>query len=316
MDKLELEKAYHEYGTITKTAKHFGCSHGKIRYQLDKHKINYKLERNTSKISKDDLEKVYKDTQSVREAGRHFNMSHEKARRLLVKYGLCNKLVRYNCDHNFFSEDSQHSFYWAGFIAADGAIIDRRKTLELSIGLAQKDKNHIQKFKQNISAENPIHDILIKNSKRNPNWNDCWKSEIKITSNKLCKDLERFNVVPRKSKIYTFPEWLVNHELTHHFMRGYFDGDGSFFYPKLKEGRIVEQLYFGLRGTSEFLTVYRTILERKCNLTERAKPIRVNNGIGVLEYGGNGIMNDIVRFLYKDADIYLERKRDIIKDKL
>jgi len=313
MDKLTLERAYQDQGTVQKTAQYFGCSYGKIRYQLDKHKINYTLERNTSKISKDDLEKIYIDTQSIREVGKHFDMSHEKARQLLVKHGLCNKLVRYDCNYDFFLSDNQKSFYWAGFIAADGAVIDRRKTLELSIGLAQRDKNHIQKFKYNIDAENPIHDHLVKNSRRNPNWNDCWKSEIKITSNQLCNDLARFNVVPRKSKIYTFPEWLIRRELVNHFMRGYFDGGGSFFYSKPKEGRTIKQVYFGLRGTSKFLKTYRSILERECGLDERTKDIRINNGIGVLEYGGNGIVGNIAKFLYRDADIYLDRKYEIAK---
>jgi len=94
-------------------------------------------------------------------------------------------------------------------------------------------------------------------------------------------------------------------------MRGYNDGDGSFFIGKLQEGRTVEQVYFGLRGTVEFLTIYRSILEEKCDLDIREKSVRVNTGIGVLEYGGNGILSKITDYLYKDATIYLPRKRDI-----
>jgi hypothetical protein len=309
MDKLELEKAYKEHGTIQNTAKYFGYSYGKIRYQLDKYNIPYTLERNTDNININELKQIYKETQSIRKVGEYFNMSHEKARQLLNKHNLCNKLTRYNCNHDFFSLDNQWSFYWAGFIAADGSIDYMRNVL--GIGLAQKDKIILETFKQHINAENPIYDYLVKNSLRNPRWNDSVKSEIKITSNKLCEDLKRFNVVPRKSLIYTFPEWLIAHPLVNHFMRGYFDGDGSFFI-NVGRNRFAKQIYFNLRGTIEFLTIYRLILERECGLIVEDIPIRINCGIGMLEYGGNNIVGKIAKFLYHDAVVYLERKHNIV----
>ena len=164
-----------------------------------------------------------------------------------------------------------------------------------------------------LKAETPIRDYLIKNSKRNAKWNDTWACQISITSEKLVKDLAKFNIVPRKSLIYTFPEWLINHPLVHHFIRGYNDGDGSFFVPKLVNGRTVEQVYFSLRGTPKFLEVVRSILEEKCALKERTNDIRISSGQGVLEYGGNGIVAKIAQYLYKDAVIWLPRKHEIIK---
>jgi len=99
-------------------------------------------------------------------------------------------------------------------------------------------------------------------------------------------------------------------------MRGYFDGDGSFYESKLTQGRMVKQVNFSLRGTIKFLKVYRSILERECNLKKRTKDIRINSGIGVLEYGGNGVIKQIVKFLYKDTVTHLDRKKEIIKKML
>jgi DNA-binding transcriptional regulator WhiA len=308
MEKEKLQEIYNQFKSVRKTAEFFGCSYGKIRYQLDKHNIEYIPERHTSKVDIKELQKIYEQTQSAKKVGEHFGMSKEKAIYILKRENLINELVRYSCDQNFFEENNEKSFYWAGFIASDGSIIDRRKTLELSIGLSKKDKSLLEKFKKDLKAENPIHDILVKNSKRNKNWNDSWKSEIKLTSNKLCKNLERFNIVPRKTKTYTFPKWLINHDLVNHFMRGYFDGDGSFFTNNQKK---TPQLYFSLRGTSEFLKAYREVLEKTCDLPIRIKDIRINNGIGVLEYGGNNIVPKIAEFLYKNSTVCLERKRDL-----
>jgi hypothetical protein len=101
------------------------------------------------------------------------------------------------------------------------------------------------------------------------------------------------------------------HPLKHHFIRGYNDGDGSLYIPKLADGRTVEQIYFTMRGTPAFLTDVRSILEQECDLKERVKDIRISSGHGCLEYGGNGVVGKIVDYLYKDATIYLPRKRDI-----
>jgi hypothetical protein len=127
----------------------------------------------------------------------------------------------------------------------------------------------------------------------------------------MCDDLFRFDVIPRKSLIYTFPKWMKIHPLKHHFLRGYNDGDGSFFIPELPDGRKTEQVYFSMRGTPSFLTDARYILEQECDLEEREKDIRISSGQGVLEYGGNGVISKIADYLYRDATIYLPRKREI-----
>jgi len=93
-------------------------------------------------------------------------------------------------------------------------------------------------------------------------------------------------------------------------MRGYFDGDGSVWTGKLKNGRTAAQLYFGVRGTVDFLTSYRQVLESNTSVEPRNTPIPLNNGIGKLEYGGNGVACSIRDFLYRDASIYLQRKYD------
>lgn len=74
------------------------------------------------------------------------------------------------------------------------------------------------------------------------------------------------------------------------------------------------QVYFSFRGTPPFLYNYRSILERECGLEPRIKTVRVNTGIGVLEYGGNGIVGKIAKFLYRDATIMLDRKYEIVKE--
>jgi len=216
-----------------------------------------------------------------------------------------NKQVRHSVNHKFFSEDNENSFYWAGFLAADGNVRKRRGSCrEISLALSIKDKNHIEKFINAIESTAHMGIYLVKNSKRNSKWNDTKKAEVKITSEQMFNDLARFNVVLRKSLIYIFPEWLIEHKLVNHYMRGYFDGDGSFYFSQSPN----KQEYFNLRGTVNFLEVYCSILERECSLKERTTSIRVNNGIGALEYGGNLILPKIKMYLANGATVYLDRK--------
>lgn len=98
------------------------------------------------------------------------------------------------------------------------------------------------------------------------------------------------------------------HQLKHHFIRGYNDGDGSFYIPKLKNGRKAKQIYFSMRGTPMFLEEVRYILDKECDLEERNKAIRISSGHGCLEYGSNGVISKIRDYLYKDATVYLDRK--------
>lgn len=271
-------------------------------------------------LTKELLQQEYEQLQSFRKIGERYKVSNETVRYYCKQYGIeTNKLVKHSCDHYFFLKDNEESFYLAGFIAADGCVKERKNTsgnyrYELQIGLAKTDKEFLEMLRQTMKAESPIRDFLIKNSKRNPKWNDTWCSQLTITSKQMVEDLKRFNIVPRKSLIYTFPEWMKTHPLKHHFIRGYNDGDGSFYKPKLPEGKYTEQMYFSMRGTPEFLMDVRYILEQECSLEKRDTPIRISSGHGCLEYGGNSIVNKIKDYLYKDSTIFLDRKYQIIKD--
>jgi hypothetical protein len=263
---------------------------------------------------KEKLEEAYTRLGSLSLVAKELGGTKEGIRRAMQRHGIeINPLVIHSCDHEFFSRDNEETFYLAGFIAADGCVKEHTNgnSYQLQIGLGLKDRDFLETLRQTMKAEAPIREFLIKNSKRNPKWNDTWKSEIIITSTRMFDDLKRFNVVPRKSLIYTFPEWMKTHSLKHHFIRGYNDGDGCFHVPKLAENRHTEQVYFSMRGTPEFLREVRDVLEKECDLEDRKKPIRISSGHGTLEYGGNGIIGKIVRFIYQDATIYLPRKYEI-----
>lgn len=263
-------------------------------------------------LTKELLEKEFAELKSSKAIGRKLGISGETVSCYMESFGLIpNKKISYNCNHNIFSTDTENSFYLAGFIAADGCIKSKNGTTSKSlyIGLSNKDKPHLQKIKDALGAEHPICDYEVKNSKRNPKWNDSFASSLTITSAQIYSDLQRFNITERKTHTLTLPDWMKDHPLRHHFIRGYIDGDGCFS-SCVGKGKKVRQVFFSVRGTTAFLTSLRSILEADLNLEEKTKDIRINNGIGVLEYGGNRICKALAEYLYRDTTIYLDRKRE------
>ena len=260
-------------------------------------------------LTKEVLESTYSELRTITAMAKRFNTTKRTIVNYMDSFGLKHEVkAKYRSNESLFSTDTEISFYLAGFIAADGCIITKGNSKLLSFGLAQKDKEHLEKIRAALEAENPIKDSLVKNKRNNPNWNDTIKSELKIYSSKIYSDLGRFNITERKTFTLTFPEWISEHPLRHHFIRGYIDGDGCFS-SSIGEDRGVRQVNFSVRGTSGFLTSLRAIFEADLNLDKRIKDIRINSGIGVLSYGGNRLCKKLAEYLYKDATIYLERKK-------
>lgn len=317
----QLIQEFNDAGSVTKLAKKYDFNISTLYSAF--REINFdcmvKL-RIDQTLTKDILQKEYDELQSFRKIGKKHGATGEGIRILCERLGVkTNELPRYTYDADFFTRDNEETFYVAGFMAADGCVkireMNKRKSLvyQIALCLATKDRVILEKIKSLLKSTAPTKEITTKNSKRNPKWKDSYKCEFTITSKKLVDDIARFNIVPRKTHIYTFPQWLVDHPLVHHFIRGYNDGDGCFYTPKNKYKKSSGHVYISIRGTTMFLGTCRSILERECNLIARTKPIRISSGIGALEYGGNGVLAKISKFLYSDATIYLERKYNIIK---
>ena len=117
-------------------------------------------------------------------------------------------------DHSSFSSYSKESAYWAGFIAADGNVDDKSR---IRLMLKHDDLRHLQKYNTFLKSTYAIQENTTK-------YNRC---AVEYTSYQIRSELEsKYNIVPVKSLIIQPPTQLPE-ELIAHFIRGYFDGDGS-----------------------------------------------------------------------------------------
>lgn len=214
----------------------------------------------------------------------------------------------YTCNERFFLDDNEQSFYWAGFVAADGSLQKRKSSKILKLCLAQKDNNHLEKFKLSLNSNHPIKHYPIKPNKLIKTNNIC--VEIQIVNNLIFDSLNKFNIVPNKTKIYDMPDWILNHQLIHHYMRGYFDGDGCISHCGLSLGKTL-QGNFSILGTLNFIRNYKSLLIKNIQLSD----VKINNRNNIYEikYAGNNNIRKLYYFLYKDATIFLDRKHNKFK---
>ena len=185
---------------------------------------------------------LYKENNSMCKIAKLLEISSRTVNNVLNSNNIEIKRKHSKINENYFEDpNTEKAAYWAGFIAADGYIYNKNKgnsQSSLTIELSSKDKDHLIKLGNDIN----------KNVTNYDKHNSC---KLRITSNKICKDLEKYNIYKNKSLTLKFPE-NINIENIHHFIRGYFDGDGSF--TKI----------YDIIGTEKFLKKIIEILPFNC----------------------------------------------------
>lgn len=122
----------------------------------------------------------------------------------------------HDVNDNYFSEENHNMAYLLGFLASDGTI--RKNDNSVKIGLSSVDRDFLLTIKKEIGYQGELTDYITSNGFS--------VSELRFTSKQIKADLAKYNIVPNKTFIYTFPKNLKR-EYWIDFIRGYFDGDGS-----------------------------------------------------------------------------------------
>ena len=167
---------------------------------------------------------------------------------------------KYKFQENFFEIiDTQEKAYWLGFLFADGNVYKKRNSYYIKLSVC--DKEVIERFKQDISAEYPIT-VTYSNNRINPLYS------ITICSKKMGLDLIDKGCVPCKSLILEFPKNIPKW-LNRHFIRGYFDGDGCVCVYNKKythtclsgvKNYVYKRIAINICGTKEFLSKLCSII--------------------------------------------------------
>ena len=251
--------------------------------------------------------KDYQNNVSMRQLEINYGTTRRTISKFLTEKGIKttvgNHYRKYTHQYDFFEKiNTEEKAYWLGFMYADGWIVDNSNKYgqnQFGISLAVEDEAHVKKFLTSLKATNNIN---YDNSglKRNQSR----LAKVTLTSQKTVDDLISQGCFKKKTLILEPPK-NIPENLVHHFIRGFFDGDGSIVKSSGK--------YFEKYGK------YNYSVSFSC-MEDIANWLQLYFGFGSVikdkrkEYsysysiGGANCVEDFYHKLYDDATIYLDRK--------
>lgn len=254
----------------------------------------------------------FKQVRSTTKTAEKFGYTNSGISLILKRYNITTlsrseSQRKYNFNQDYFETiNTEEKAYWLGFFYADGYVSKDRNNITLALG--KKDRNHIEKFSKCISSNYPIKDKAVKSGK----FKGKEYSVLTLTANKVKNDLIDKGCFNCKSLILKFPT-KVPDELTHHFIRGYFDGDGTVFISKEKHhrsGKIEDIIHCRILGTYDFISQMNTFLNFDSIVVKRYKNSDKEN---MYEFVIKRKLRckKLMDYLYNNANIYLKRKKQI-----
>lgn len=220
----------------------------------------------------------------------------------LARFGIKKRTTadyrRYQLNEGYFDEiDSEQKAYFLGLLYADGCCMHRKihgsSSWVTHLGLEKKDAYMVEAFRDAIC---PNRDCLVGNARN--------QRRVGIYSRRIFESLSKLGCVPRKSLILKFPtsKQVPNH-LLRHFVRGYFDGDGSVCCTNLKRGHV------SIAGSVSFCAQLAEKLEEQLGRFNVTVPKQTPN-IRIVQTGKQSILRAFYDYTYRDATIFLKRKKD------
>jgi hypothetical protein len=221
-------------------------------------------------------------------AAKAFNLGLHKPR---DSYNVKNEL-----DHDLFSTWDERSAYLLGYLEADGSVRQRSTgSLLVTFATSVTDTDYLLRLKRLVgyTGVNGTNQHMVEGQRY-------------ITA--------RFAICSRQWAIDLSGNLRVGHipssiplDLQHHYVRGYFDGDGSVY-------RSNNQLHVGFVCNSKTLTRDLRDLIAASIKDSRGMTIRQKTNSAKCWYfrlTRKAMVSALFRWLYVDASIFLPRKRDI-----
>jgi len=197
-----------------------------------------------------------------------------------------------NYDETYFEKiDTEAKAYFLGLLYADGNVCIKGNRKRFQITLQDEDIPTLEKLLKEVGGGN-----LYKDRKY---------TKISIYNSKMVDDLIKLGCVPSKSLILKFPKNIIPDNLMNHFIRGFFDGDGSVV--KIKD------IGYTINFTSveSFLNPLKEILLNngiKLSKFYIRYKNKLNSAGSMYFYQSKRKEKIFYNYLYKNATIYMDRK--------
>lgn len=254
----------------------------------------------TEELKKEIIEFYQSYPMAIKTVCEKFNLSSPTVGKILKDIPRYSKALIFNPNlkENFFDEiDTEEKAYFLGLMISDGNVFNDEtgRQASISITLDSNDKYILEAFRSALGANTSVaHD-----------GRGC--SQIAVRSNKMAETLAGYGVVPRKSHITYLPLNIPKDKFSH-LIRGIFDGDGSI---QAHQHGTHFLHSFSFCGSHRLMQDIVDFLQEHLSLV---------GAISVYDYKDKELsdfklqtIQDMYTFgewMYKDASIYLKRKRD------
>lgn len=233
---------------------------------------------------------------STVQIGKQFGCSHKKIAKVLKSYNIPRTGAsrrKYYLNETFFDNiDTQDKAYILGFFYADGCNYMPKQTVSMS--LQEEDYDILERIRNTIGSERPLEFIDYSNKHNfGYNYENQWR--LLLFSKHICDSLNAIGMTPAKSLTLEFPNIVPS--LYRHFIRGYFDGDGT-----------IGKNTSGLVSTFSFCNTVRKILHNELNIEGRISEASNHNGITTTLMLRKEETIRFCNWIYEDANLYMERK--------
>ncbi|MFC1691712.1 LAGLIDADG family homing endonuclease [Nanoarchaeota archaeon] len=214
---------------------------------------------------------------------RSISSINHKASRLGLKRHFRNRM--YSIDHYFFKQWSAEMAYVLGFFFSDGDVSSDKRCIRIHL---HKQDHYILEIISGVMGSNrPVR--FYSNS-----------VTLRLDSKMLVTDIIKLGCTPRKSKTLRFPR--IKNKFLSHFIRGYFDGDGSIHFNK---PNTIKVSFF---STKEFLQEMQDRISKSLKI--KKNPIKELKSVYRVYYYGNDARK-LCKWMYKDSNnLYLKRKKE------
>lgn len=179
--------------------------------------------------------------------------------------------------------DSEDKAYFLGYIMADGNVSVHSGQYSLKFHISIQDREIVDNFIRIIESSNKV-----------TSREETKSYYTSLTSVHMCKSLINHGVIPNKTSHEIIPK-TVPANLINHFLRGLFDGDGITDISKKRSGFV---------GSKYIIDDILNLLDENLTVFKAGKNQKV-----VYFLGGKKFSRKLYSYLYKDATIWLDRKK-------
>lgn len=207
----------------------------------------------------------------------------------------------FEVDESFFNViDNELKAYWLGFLIADGCISKSAGDLRaFHFNLQRRDGDMVRLLARAIGFSGKIRDFIHKK-----NGKEYLKTGIDLNNKIFCNSLlalgwNEFKKHDNPTLLKRIPPHLI-----HHFIRGFFDGDGCVSRTKKRKA-----YYFTFAGSHDCLAAIEDIIVNALGFKKKGPKKSKNCASYRISWNGNLQVSRFADWLYRGATTWMPRKR-------